>query len=864
MNGMLRLRLINSLAITLLVSLLMSCTKSADNTPIPQAGVSLALATQRAATLSDIRYALQLRLPAQQDEPVTGTVTVQFQRTAEAGPLVLDFRSSSEQTPAENVHRVLLDGEPVDHSVTEDHIVIPARALEGGEQSVTVDFRSTDDALNRREEFLYALFVPDRASTAFPLFEQPDLKARYTLELTIPAHWQALSNGELLSRETDPRNSAMDRLSFAETLPISSYLFAFAAGELQVETAERGGRTWRLFHRETDPQRVERNLDAIFDLHVTALDWLEAYTGIEYPFGKFDFFAVPSFQFGGMEHPGAIWYRADSLFLPPGATRTQELGRASLIAHETAHMWFGDLVTMRWFNDVWMKEVFANFLAAKIAGPAFPELDLDLRFFQAHHPAAYAVDRSAGTNAIRQPLENQRDAGSLYGAIIYQKAPVVMRQLEQLIGEDTMQEGLRRYLSGHLFGNAGWSDLIAILDALTEEDLDAWNLAWVESPGRPRVRTRWTGDGITVTQAGDDPARGLHWPQELVIATGYRGKVTEHSLTLQGGSTHLPMPGASEPDFILPGAAGRGYGRFLLDERSRRYLLENVHDLESALHRAVTWQQLREDLLEGELDALALFEGLLAGVRREDDALLTQQILGLLPGVWWRYLPAAQRETRAGELESALWQALEDVESAGRKRALFDTIVDITVSEAGVRRLRRLWEQREDVPGLPLQEQQYIELAGALALRDVPQAGVILDRQEARIDNPDRLARLRFVRPAFSSDPQAREALFRSFSDPANRRQEAWVLAAMRAIHHPLRAEASLPLIRPALEQLESIDNTGDIFFPQRWLHATLNGHHSREAADIVQRFIDEQQDMEPKLRGKLLQAADGLFRAAR
>ena len=132
------------------------------------------------------------------------------------------------------------------------------------------------------------------------------------------------------------------------------------------------------------------------------IEWLERYTGIPYPFGKFDFVLVPSFQFGGMEHPGSIFYNASSLLLDPSATTNQKLGRASLIAHETSHMWFGDLVTMRWFDDVWMKEVFANFMAAKIVNPSFPEINHELRFLYAHYPSAYDVDRTAGTNAIRQ------------------------------------------------------------------------------------------------------------------------------------------------------------------------------------------------------------------------------------------------------------------------------------------------------------------------------------------------------------------------------------------------------------------------------------------------------------------------------
>ena len=161
-----------------------------------------------------------------------------------------------------------------------------------------------------------------------------------------------------------------------------------------------------MFHRETDAAKVARNRDAIFDLHAAALAWLERYTGINYPFGKFDFLLVPSFQFGGMEHAGAIFYNASGLLLDESATQNQKLGRASVIAHETAHMWFGDLVTMRWFNDVWMKEVFANFMAAKIVNPVIPGDQSRSAVPAVELSAAYEVDRTAGTNAIRQPLEN--------------------------------------------------------------------------------------------------------------------------------------------------------------------------------------------------------------------------------------------------------------------------------------------------------------------------------------------------------------------------------------------------------------------------------------------------------------------------
>ncbi len=222
-----------------------------------------------------------------------------------------------------------------------------------------------------------------------------------------------------------------------------------------------------------------------------------------------------------MEHPGSIFYNASSLLLDPSATTNQKLGRASLIAHETAHMWFGDLVTMRWFDDVWMKEVFANFMAAKIVNPTFPEINHELRFLYSHYPAAYDVDRTEGTNAIRQRLDNLNEAGSLYGAIIYQKAPVVMRQLEMIVTPDGLRDGLREYLKQHAFANASWPDLIALLDRRTPEDLAAWSRAWVEEAGRPTIATERTeGGGVSFRQQDPIAARGLLWAQRLKVALG--------------------------------------------------------------------------------------------------------------------------------------------------------------------------------------------------------------------------------------------------------------------------------------------------------------------------------------------------------
>src|SRR5918993_2069298 len=375
------------------LTMLSGASQSRPNqTPGP--GVPLVLAEERAQRVTNLRYELHFTIPSAQATPVTGRVTIRFDLKDPSRPLALDFAGPPDAITAATLNR--REAKP---GFADDHLLIAPSDLRAGANVITLQFRSADAPLNRSGEFLYTLFVPARARQAFPCFDQPDLKARYSVSLTVPAGWEALSNGAETGRTGQV-------VTFAETQPISTYLFTFAAGKFKVETAERGTRRFRMLHRETDAEKVSRNREAIFDLHAGALDWLEKYTGIDYPFGKFDFLLVPAFQFGGMEHPGAIYYRASALLLDTSATQDDKLGRASLIAHETAHMWFGDLVTMRWFNDVWTKEVFANFMAAKIVRPAFPEINHELRFLFSHYPAAYDVDRTAGTNAIRQRLDN--------------------------------------------------------------------------------------------------------------------------------------------------------------------------------------------------------------------------------------------------------------------------------------------------------------------------------------------------------------------------------------------------------------------------------------------------------------------------
>jgi aminopeptidase N len=828
----------------------------------PDAGVPQALAQERASRISDLKYDVALTIPAARTEMVRGTIVATFALTDTSTQLAFDFAQ-----PADHLVSVTANRTAIEPRAANGHVIIPSRRLVKGENTIAIEFAAGDEALNRADDFLYSLFVPARASLAMPVFDQPDLKARWRLRLDLPPGWTAVSNGREAGKITAPGRQGV---IFDETEPISTYLFAFAAGKFSVEAAERNGRVFHMFHRETDAAKVARNKDAIFDLHARALEWLESYTGIPYPFGKFDFVVIPSFQFSGMEHPGAIYYNASSLLLDESATQNQLLGRANVISHETAHMWFGDLVTMKWFNDVWMKEVFANFMAAKIVNPSFPAVNHELRFFLDNYPSAYDVDRTDGANPIRQTLANLNEAGSLYGAIIYQKAPIAMRQLELLMGADVFRDGLREYLKAHAKGNATWSDLISLLDSRTDADLAAWSKAWVEERGRPRIQLTATSDGLasTIALAESDPLhRSLVWPERLRVALGYRSGIETVPIDLRTAAANATFPERKNDPVLwaLPAGGGLGYGDFVLDAPNLAAIAAALPKMPDAVTRGAALVTLWESMLEGRVAPADMTTTVLTALPAETDELNVQLLLDQARALFWRFTAADDRADLTPKLEPILKAGLDRAKTTSLKSAWFGAIRSVAMQPATVAWLEQVWRRQVKVPGLPLAEPDEAALALDLAVRDVPAADEILTAQRDRFTNPDRKARFIFVMPALSRDAAVREKFFAGLADVNNRRHEAWVLEAARYLHHPLRAAASKKLVKPALDMVLEIQRTGDIFFPKRWADATLSGYQSIQTAADVRAFIDAlPPDYPPRLRWVLEASADPLFRAAK
>jgi len=834
-------------SVPLLFFVLIACVQSKKPLEVVP-GVSKEIADYRKASLNEINYAIEFSIPPEQEERISGKISIQFDLVSLGLPLIIDFNSAGD-----DIRSVANNSGSIDFIHENEHIVIEPKYLNQGKNEITIDFKAGELSLNRQPEFLYTLFVPDRASTAFPCFDQPDLKATYELTLKIPADWEAVANSPA---KNETKSGLVKTIEFGATQPISTYLFSFAAGKFQKITDKQDGLEMTLYHRETDSIKVSKNVTAILDLHRKSLKWMEDYTGISYPFEKFDFAAIPSFQYGGMEHPGAILYRARSLWLDETATQNQYIGRASLIAHETAHMWFGNLVTMKWFDDVWMKEVFANFMADKIVNPSFPDVDHDLKFLVRHFPSAYEVDRSQGANSIRQPLENLKQAGMMYGAIIYNKAPIMMKKLENTIGEDLFREGLQEYLSSYSYGNADWLELIEILDKKTEQDLKAWSNIWISNPGMPVIAIERSGPEVTLTQTDPFGEKRL-WMQELKVLTG-----DEQSTINFDQPSVVSQTDQDNPSFVVPNSHGLEYGSFILDQQTVDYLLVNLDGFDSPHLRGIIYLDLFETFINGQVNRSDYWTMLMSRLKEETDTQLIEQLLKQMETVFWRFLGPDQRINAGDKLLTFIGERLNSSDQKDVQAAFFKSFKRIATSKSDVDMLFKLWNKELTIDGLTLSENDFSDLAFELAVREHESASSILGEQLNRISNPDRTERFKFIMPALSADEEIRDRFFQSLKDAANREVEPWVVGALRYFHHPSRSDQSVKYIMPSLEILEEIQLTGDIFFPKRWLDATFSGHSSNEAAKEVRDFLDQNPGYNPRLRQKILQSADMLFRS--
>ncbi|MTH15171.1 M1 family aminopeptidase [Flavobacterium sp. LC2016-01] len=839
----------------LIITIGFSQSKSKENLIIEN-GVSEQLAHFRKKQISDVQYKLFFDIPNQKNDDIKSLLFLNLTLSDLSQPLQLDFKEKTE-----NIKTVDANGKRIAIVHEKGHIVIPVESLISGKNTISISFIAGNLSLNRNDDFLYTLLVPDRASTLFPCFDQPDIKATYKLSLNVPKDWSVLAGADVKEKI---EKGDFTSYTFGESDKMSTYLFSFVAGKFKSATQQPGNLEMTLLYRENNPEKIQFSTDTIFKLHQQSLDFLEKYTKQKFPFQKLDFASIPVFQYGGMEHVGAIQYRESTLFLDNSATDSEKLDRAKLIAHETSHMWFGDLVTMKWFDDVWMKEVFANFMADKIMNPIFPKVNHNLQFFSAHYSNAYAEDRSLGTHPIKQHLANLKDAGSLYGAIIYNKAPIMMRQLEASMGKEAFQKGIEKYIKKYANDNADWNNLVEILDAETPLDMKKWSEVWVNKSGRAIFSDKIEYDAknrikkLEIIQKAEDKSNNV-WPQVFQIGLVYAANVKVLNVNITDKTLLLKEAiGLEKPLHIVYNYNGFGYGVFPLDGNN----LDPISTLKDEVARASSYSNLYENTLNGNVAPIKAFDCFFKGIQTEENELVLRIASNNLNTIYWKFLTEKQQNKVQKQLEDILNVRLQANLSANIKKTLFNLFSSIAYSDSAKAKLYQIWNKEIVIPNLKLNEDDYTNMAMNLAIFKHEKADEILEKTRTTITNPDKQKRFEFLLPSLSKDESVRNAFMESLKEDKNREKESWVSVGLANFHHPLRQESAQKYIRFSLDLVDEIQRTGDIFFPKDWLNNTVGKYSSKYAFDEVQRFLKENPNFSPILKRKLLQATDGLYRA--
>ena len=892
------------------IALLLAAALSGHADSLAAPGISRQLAEYRAAHVANVRYTLDLDVTRR--DTAVGHVVIRFTRL-KPGDAIVDFRGFAMSAPVVNGRATSLKGDGA-------HLRIPAMLLQAGENEITADFRSPIAAAGASiiryhdstdgADYLYTLLVPSDANLLFPCFDQPDLKAHVTLALTTPRGWKALGNGALVSADSATRAGATT-FRFHESDPISTYLIAFAAGPWATTSAVMNGHPITMWVRASRAKEAQG--DTLIATNARAIAWLETYTARPFPFQKFDFLLAPAFPFGGMEHPGAVFYNEESFIYREPPTRNQLLGREATIYHEVSHQWFGDLVTMKWFDDLWLKEGFATYIAAVMQDDLSPGANAWRTFYLRNKPVAYATDASRGTTPVWQSLANLDQAKSNYGAIVYNKAPGILKQLNYLVGDTTFKRGLRLYLREHAYANATWRDLLSAISSASHSalggasassaavgrpdslrgrdstrltpretsapgtrapsrsshspDLIAWGRDYILRPGMPvitqRVIPRGTSWTLALSQA---PAQALSgtapWPirtQVLVIDSS--GTSRTLPMLLSSVRTVRRFTGRA-PAFVFANAGDEAYALVHLDSASTRWAEQHVGSITDPLQKAMAWGALWDLVRDAQLAPERFARVALREVPHERDDQLAPFIVGRLARAVDTYACDATKVTLLAETEHVLATgAADSARSYSVRKAQLDALIGLARSPAIVAHLDAALDSTT-VLGLPLRAPTRWAIVTHLASLNAPTARTRL-AAESRRDSTSEGKRRAFVAGAAWPDAAVKADYWhRYFADSAL--NEDWVTASLGAFNDPDQDALSRRYLVPALDSLPWVQRNRRIFFLGSWLGSFIGGQRSAESLALVEDFLHAHRDWPHDLREKILQSEDDLERTVR
>lgn len=612
-------------------------------------------------------------------------------------------------------------------------IQIPLKELTVGSNRVEVAFKhsfsTSGDGLHRSTDpidgkvYLYTNLEPFRAHQVFPCFDQPDLKATFELTAQVPDEWTVISN--TLEREVS-KVDGQKSWQFPMSVPLSTYLFALHAGPFSSWKSEWNGIPLRLFAR--------RSLAKSIDEFNTPQEWfettrygLEFYTsdfGTRFPFTKYDQIMVPDFNISGMENAAAVTFTERFAFRQK-PLESERRKRASVILHEMAHMWFGDFVTMKWWNDLWLNESFATFYStialdgyAKFPG-VWQHFSSDIKDW------AYGEDQRPLTfHPVVTPVRDTQEAVSNFDAITYGKGAAVLHQLRTMLGEDSFREGLQRYFQKYAYRTANLDDFMRMLGEASGQDLKSWQRSWLETSGADSLKAEWKCDGKKLSELKlvSKRAPGNSWARKHHTRVGLYGskakKIMQIATEYGEGSNVIALDSSVVcPEFIWPNDEDVDYTQVVIDEQSLAGVESYLKNAQTAWQRQLVWSALwRMVTVDHTLSAdryLSLFLTLLPG---EKDLLLFASLTEDIGTLFW-YLPETKRSAAISQTEAITLKFLHQAKAGSDAQLTYwKGFVKSVARSAKARTLMLDWLQgRAKLSGLDLGADRRWDLLEAIA-----------------------------------------------------------------------------------------------------------------------------------------------------
>ena len=674
-------------------------------------------AIARAASVLLDRYELHLDLSEAADQtsfPVTSTIVL----CLNSPDLFIDYLGAE-------VHSVTVNGNAHDFRFNGSRIELTNLPV-GQELAVRIaglsTYSRTGQGLHRMVDtadaavYLYSHLEPSDARRIYPCLDQPDLKAPFVVSISAPDSWTILANQPEVSRETSAGTATV---SFAPTPPLSTYLTSFAAGPYIGRHA-----TWT--HPETGQHinlgawsraSMSDYLDAeILELTAQGLDFFHEQYRFDYPWGKYDSIFVPEYNLGAMENPGLVTFTESYLFRSQ-ATRAQRATRANTILHEMAHMWFGDLVTPQWWDDLWLKESFAEFMGADASVAATEYREAWANFALSRKAWAYIQDQLPTTHPIKADIPDVYAARQNFDGITYAKGAAVLKQLVHYVGRAEFYAGARDYFRTHAFGAATFDDLLTALAQHTDRDLQSWANAWLMTTGMDTLRPQLSlsPDGTAVREL--QVSAGTR-PHRTTVSFYYRAgerlerRYSWNSDIPPGGSTITAAEGVPAPDLIVLNDGDHTYAKLAFDPTSLATLRAQLSGIDSELSRAIVWNALWNLARDGELLVTDYADIVLRhSLAESNPALLSSNLSNALFGLRF-YHPQPRQQVAAYARQ--LFELLKNAEpGSDTQLTLARTVVAAAADNSQLEAIRQ-----GAIPGLRLDPDLRWAVLRALAARD--------------------------------------------------------------------------------------------------------------------------------------------------